>query len=295
MTCYFNKIKNKLIKRISNATISQDEWFRVVCASYNKPPVFLDNAELPGFPPDDIQKNTTGQAGVNTLEEAFIFYQDCVKAFALLNKPIQRYHHLLDFGVGWGRIARFFLRELPLSNIHGIDVMREFVDICKETFKSDNFHVTSPFPPSTMKTGSFDFIIGYSVFSHLSERACREWMQEFHRITTPGGLLALTTRGRHFFDYCESLKGNNLDGYSGALAIMFNDFNEARKRYDQGEFVHSNAKGVTGGKAMTAEFYGETFIPEQYARNAYRDMFTLERFIFDPARQTHPIMVFKRR
>lgn len=295
MAYYLDKIKNKLFNRVGDVKISQEDWFSAVCASYTTPPVFLGNVELPGFPPDIIQTNTTGQAGVNTLKEAFVFYQDCVENFALLGKPMERDNHLLDFGVGWGRIARFFMRELPLSNIHGMDVMRDFVDICKDTFKSDNFYATTPFPPSTMKTGSFDFIIGYSVFSHLSERACREWMQEFHRITTPGALVALTTRGRHFFDYCESLQGKNLDGYSKGLSMMFNDFNEARKRYDQGEFVHSNAKGITGGGAMTAEFYGETFIPEQYAENAYSNMFTLERFIFDPARQTHPIMFFRRK
>ncbi len=30
--------------------------------------------------------------------------------------------------------------------------------------------------------------------------------------------------------------------------------------------------------AMTADFYGETFIPEKYARSAYADLFTLEKF-----------------
>lgn len=120
-------------------------------------------------------------------------------------------------------------------------------------------------------------------------------MHEFYRITKPGALIAVTTRGRPFFDYCESLKGKGLGGYSEALSMMFADFSEARNQYDRGEFVHSNANGVTGGGAMTSEFYGETFIPEQYAKNAYSDMFTLERFLFDPARQSHPILFFRRK
>lgn len=275
--------------------ISQANWFDLVCKSYLQPPVLFNNMELPGFPSDKIQSNTTGQAGVNTLKEAFIFYQDCIETFEILGKPIAGNNKLLDFGVGWGRIARFFLRELPLSNIYGVDVMREFIDICKETFRSNNFDVTTPFPPTALHENSFDYVVGYSVFSHLSENACKEWMHEFYRITKPGALLALTTRGRPFFDYCESLKTKGLGGYSDALSMMFTDFDQARARYDRGEFVHSNANGVTGGGAMNSEFYGETFIPEHYARNAYTDIFTLERFLFDPSRQSHPIMFFRRK
>ena len=82
--------------------------------------------------------------------------------------------------------------------------------------------------------------------------------------------------------------------YSDALANMFADFAAVRHRYDQGEFVHSNALGVTGGGAMTAEFYGEIFIPEEYAKRAYSNWFRLERFLFDPQRQSHPILFFRR-
>jgi len=291
-----NTIGSKLIKLWRDkTTIQRDEWFELVAESYKRPPVSYKKMVLPDFPPDSIQINTTGQAGVDTLKEAFVFYQDCTETFAALGRPISIENKLLDFGVGWGRIARFFLRELPLSNVYGVDVMSEFVDICKKTFNSDNFFVTTPFPPTTLLDNSFDYVVGYSVFSHLSEKACKEWMQEFHRITKPGALIAVTTRGRPFFDYCESLKGKGFGGYSDALSVMFADFSEARNQYDRGEFVHSNASGVTGGGAMTSEFYGETFIPEQYAKNSYSDMFTLERFLFDPERQSHPILFFRRK
>jgi SAM-dependent methyltransferase len=288
-------IKPKLIQQWRAKMTGQDAWFKTICESYESPPVYVNGQKLPGFPSDTIQINTTGQAGVNTLKEAYVFYQDCVETFSALGHPIKPDAQLLDFGIGWGRIARFFLHELPLSNVYGVDVMSEFVDICKKTFNSDNFFVTAPFPPTTIPDNSFDYVVGYSVFSHLSEKACKEWMHEFYRITKPGALIAVTTRGRPFFDYCESLKGKGLGGYSEALSMMFADFSEARNQYDRGEFVHSNANGVTGGGAMTSEFYGETFIPEQYAKNAYSDMFTLERFLHDPARQSHPILFFRRK
>lgn len=275
--------------------IAEDEWFKIICESYIAPPVLYTGRELPGFPSDTIQANTTGQAGVATLKEAFIFYQDCIDVFKQLGHELTPQRKLLDFGMGWGRISRFFLRDMPLEHIYGIDVMAEFVRICRQTFNSEHFLLCNPFPPTEIPPGKMSHIVGYSVFSHLSEKACFSWMEEFHRILAPGGIVALTTRGRPFLDYCERLKDGGHHGYLEALSKMFPDFNEARRRYDKGEFVHSNSSGVTGNGAMNANFYGETFIPEEYASRAYSDFFTLEKFVFNPSRQTHPIMFFRRR
>jgi len=257
--------------------------------------VSWNGRELPGFPPDSVQINTTGQAGIDTLKEAFIFYQDCINAFQRMGSPLKAGHQLLDFGAGWGRISRFFLHELPVENIYGIDVTEESVQTCRRDFGSENFTLCAPFPPTSIPDGKMNFVVGYSVFSHLSEQACSRWMQEFHRILAGGGIVALTTRGRPFFDFCEGLRKGNHSGYLAALANMFSDFGDARARYDRGEFVHSNSDGVTGGGAMSAEFYGESFIPEAYAKTAYSEWFTLEEFLFDPHRQTHPIMFFRKK
>ena len=125
----------------------------------------------------------------------------------------------------------------------------EFIQICRKTFHSNNFSVCMPFPPTSIPNKKINFVIGYSVFSHLSEEACAQWMGEFHRLITPRGILVLTTRGRPFFDYCEGLKGQGHTGYSAALSEMFPDFTDARTRYDNGEFVHSNRLGSHGWRS----------------------------------------------
>jgi ubiquinone/menaquinone biosynthesis C-methylase UbiE len=275
--------------------ISNKEWFDLICKSYFNRTVSFNNILLPYFPSDQIQINTTGQCGVNTLREAFIFYEDCINFFKDIKGNIFESDNILDFGIGWGRIARFFLKDILKDNIYGLDVTDEFINICKETFDSDNFFLSDPFPPCKFENNKFDYIIGYSIFSHLSEKACKEWMAEFYRITKPGALLALTTRGRSFFDYCERLKKSKAEGYSRALSLMFSNFNEARKLYDSGFFVHSNREGVNGGGRMTSEFYGETFIPKEYAEKEYSSYFTLKKFLFDEKRQSHPIMFFRRK
>lgn len=273
---------------------NNDEWFRIVCESYINNNYSYNGLSLPQFPPESIQINTTGLSGKEALHEAFVFYEDCINVFNGLGASISREDKILDFGVGWGRIARFFLRDIPVSNLYGIDVMDEFIKICRDTFNSPNFSITNPFPPTQFENNFFDYVVGYSVFSHLSEKACFEWMKEFSRIVKPGGVVALTTRGRPFFDYCESLKGQNMGQYADSLSTMFPCFDNARKSYDEGSFVHSNANGVTGNGESQAYFYGETFIPEEYAKTAYADLFHLEAFLYNPERQSHPIMFFKK-
>lgn len=258
----------------------QNKWFKKICDSYLNPPVSHDGKELPGFPSDTIQSNTTGQAGINTLKEAFIFYQDCIETFKQLGVPLMTQNKLLDFGVGWGRIARFFLRELKLDNLYGIDVMEEFIKICKETFRSKNFSVCNPFPPVQFPAETFDCIVAYSVFSHLSERATLAWVKEFARILKRGGVVVLTTRHRSFLDYCEQLRETAKDGYMLGLATMFDSFDEARQRYDRGEFVHSNTAAVSGGGVRHSGYYGESFIPEGYVRQHFSQWFRVLRFRF---------------
>jgi len=289
--------------------IDLDEWYNLISQSYLAPPVIYKEKVLPGFPSDTIQENTTGQFGVATLKEAFIFYKDVIANCEALGTPIMENNKILDSGVGWGRIARFFLRELALDNIYGVDVMPEFVEICQETFQSNNFSSCQSHPPTSFPNSHFNFIVGYSVFSHLSEDACLAWMKEFSRILEPGGIVALTTRGRPFFDFCESQKKtkegfyltlkklfnkNKPSGYLEALGMLFEDFDAARKKYDRGGFVHSNIEGVDGGGSLNKTFYGETFISEVYARNSYAPFLELKKFMFDPSYQSHPIMFFQK-
>jgi SAM-dependent methyltransferase len=273
--------------------LPRDAWLEVVCDAYEGRRADLPGAMLPGFPPDQLQINTTGQAGRPTLKEAHSFYLDCVETFERLGQPIRFDDRLLDFGVGWGRIGRFFLNEINPDNLFGLDVDPEFVAVCRETFAAGRFETCPFFPPTDLSGGQFSFIVGYSVFSHLSEEACRAWMKEFHRLLRPGGLVALTTRGRWFFDYCESLGETATEGYGWALSRLFSDFAQARRQYDAGELVFS-AAGVTGGGVREGGAYGETFIPEAFAARAFLPHMELVEFQFDPARQAHPIMFFRR-
>lgn len=300
MSVYENTLNTQIIKKYrGNSMIgleqTENQWFEAILNSKVIGPKGEIYIDLPTFPSETIQSNTTGQAGKGTLLIGFEFYKNVISTLTSLNSRLCSSHKLLDFGVGWGRICRFFMRELPLVNIYGLDVNKELIDICNETFKSNNFSVCGIYPPTSFSDNSFNLITGYSVFSHLSEEACMRWIKEFYRVLVPGGIVAITTRSRDFFDYCEQLNGPDLIGYPLALSQMFDDFNKARARYDSGFFVHSNSEGVSGGGVLNKHFYGETFIPEEYAKTAYAEWFTLEKFVYEPGVIEHPIMYFKKR
>jgi len=274
--------------------ITDDDWFRLLCESARNPAIAYNDYRLPSFPSETLQRNTVGKTGEHAMAEAFGFYQHCLAQFALLGRLPGADHSLLDFGCGWGRIARCFIREIPPANIFGIDVTPEFVDFCKMAFHSHNFITNDALPPTPIPDARFDFIVAYSVFSHLSEAACHAWMTEFARILTSGGLVAVTTRARDFFSACKGLKGRTTDGYSAALAELFKDFDNACRRYDAGEFVHSNVPGVSGGGRMNSSFYGESFIPEAYARTMFLPQFELCAFVYDKERVEQAILFFRK-
>lgn len=262
------------------STLSDKAWLGLICESYLKPNSEGLVSRLPAFPPDSLQEGTTGLYGEATLRQAFAFY--CVVCEALghagfVPGPSSR---LLDFGVGWGRIARFFLREFPAQGIYGIDVDPDLVKVAQECFPSGNFSACSPFPPTKFASGSFDSIVAYSVFSHLSEHAALAWLEEFARLLKSGGIAVLTTRHISFLDFCEGLKGRASSDYEKGLLSMFDSFDEARRRFDGGEFLHSAVQGVAGSGAREGGYYGETFIPEAYVRRIFSRWFVVKSFRF---------------
>lgn len=243
------------------------------------------------LPDSETQRRTTSLAGEDAMREARAFAAQCRARFRrspLWGTPDAR---LLDFGTGWGRIARCFVGDFPAERIIGLDVDPDLIGLARDTVPGAVFVRCDPFPPAPLADASIHFVVAYSVLSHLSEAAALAWVREFARLLRPGGRAALTTRGRWFFDYARTIGG--AEPYHEALRTMFADFGEARARYDRGELVHSNAQGVTGGGVLTGAFYGETFIPEAYARRVYDPILRVREFAEEAG--TQPIMFLEAR
>lgn len=250
---------------------------------------------LPDFPPEELQRNTTGLSSEAALRQAHAFYSDVVNAAAKAGFDLGPNTRALDFGFGWGRISRVFMERLRLANIHGLDVDSSFTDITRALFNSTNFNTCSAFPPTALAAGEFDLVYAYSVFSHLSESACQAWMQEFARVLRPGGLVAFTTRHESFFDYCQWASTQPDDGsYTAALGKLFSDLGPARQAYRDGQLVFASSSGVDGGGPRNSSFYGETWIPEAYARTKFGGSFEFVAGYFDASKYDQACFVLKR-
>ena len=256
--------------------------------------VYYDGNEIPRFPPDAVQIRTTGRAGVETLKEALYYYEDCLEIYKKLRTVNKENDRLLDFGVGWGRILRFFMKDFNVNNLIGVDVKTDLIKICNEIFTWGNFIQSQAFPPINLDSESVDFITGYSVFSHLSEEASLEWIKEFYRILRPGGIVTVTTRGIWFLNYIQKLDPIT-SPYAKALSTAIKDYDEARSLYDKGNFLHVSGSGISGSGELNETFYGETWISEKYAKRKYSEFFKVHDFVFTEGRSTHPIMVLEKK
>jgi SAM-dependent methyltransferase len=276
---------------------SLEDWRQLVVASLqgkgSKTPL---GDPMPTFPAAELQRNTTGLDGEAGIRQAFHFYQDIHRALEKSGSKLGENSKVLDFGVGWGRIARLFLRDIRLDSLYGIDVDSTFIDITAHSFGGGNFSVCNPFPPTEFADASFDLISAYSVFSHLSEDAFKAWLSEFARILRPGGHLAFTTRHESFLDYCAwaATQQDLPQGYTRALGELFPDIESARRKFRDGSILHATSVGVSGGGPRTQEFYGETFIPRTYVERTCRGKFTLVLESFDSARYDQVCFVLRR-
>lgn len=105
---------------------------------------------------------------------------------------------ILDWGCGPSRISRHLPGLLPHATVYGTDYNHETIAWCKANIHNIYFDENRIDPPTGYPDGSFDFIFGISIFTHLSEMNHVAWFQELIRLLSPGGILYVTTHGKIF-------------------------------------------------------------------------------------------------
>ncbi len=254
-------------------SLSDELWLWANTTGYRQHQVLQDI--LPSMPDELSQSRFTGFTGDRTLISAFDTYSLVKQLSEKYLGGISAVQCILDFGCGWGRMVRFFLKDLHPSRIWGVDCLGKIIEVCQQTNRWCNFRVVDPLPPTTFPDEMFDLIYSYSVFSHLSEDAHKKWLIEFNRILKPGGLLITTTRAREFIEYCSMLrnsKGRPPDGVETA----FPHTKQSLSDYDNGMYCYYP---LGGGDILDASFYGETCIPKGYVLNHWTKDFIFLEYI----------------
>ncbi len=196
-------IAEKIFERY-NAT-SDEEWRKIIQRSATEPSV--DGITFPLVPDPDIQREYVGSTLAENTHEPYQYYKAIKDIYLSHFAQIDEKTKLLDVGSGWGRIIRFFMKDILPKNLFGCDVSSKIIDVCKTSFHGElDFQLIKPLPVTPYENESFDIIEGYSVFSHLSSFAVLHWMNEYFRILKPGGMLAMTVWKESRFDFIQKIQ-----------------------------------------------------------------------------------------
>ena len=246
--------------------IKDEQWLVTLLESIKKNRI--NGIEFPAFPNDQTQIDFVGSANENTINEIWPYYK-LVRKISLENGILfDENTRLLDVGSGWGRVIRFFLKDIHPNNLYGVDTMQSSVDLCKKLFNSAlNFQIINTMPPTKFNDLWFDLIEGYSVVSHLSRHAGLMWLDEYYRILKPGGILALTVwKSTHFNFITEWQRTMELsEGYQKMIAQIYTkECIVERKIFDTFGFDYkSYGGGIEGNEEIT---YGEAIMSSAYIK-----------------------------
>jgi len=166
------------------------------------PVASLDRAGpfLPTMPSDDVQQLWTGNCGVPLLEQSVDFMRTVVEA-AALHEMDPHDSRVLDFGIGWGRLARLWLKYGGPGQLDGCDAWEDSLEKSRECglrnrlVRSDPLLDDLPFEES-----SFDIIWAFSVFTHLSPKAMHDGFAGLRRMLKQRGTLVFTVRPHSYWD-----------------------------------------------------------------------------------------------
>ncbi|MCB0865933.1 MAG: class I SAM-dependent methyltransferase, partial [Solirubrobacterales bacterium] len=172
----------------------------------------------------------------------------------------------LDFGLGWGRITRFFARDIAPGSLLGVDPTEDILEVCRDSRIPAEL-ARSEFLPETLPFDGVDLAYSFSVFTHISEGAADVCLDALHAALNPGGLLIVTIRPPAYLQLDPKMHG--------ALAEL-GDPVEALKepRY---VFVPHDADGhpQEGSVAEGEMTYGDCVISLPFVRESWGDRFDL--------------------
>ena len=105
--------------------------------------------------------------------------------------PISKDSNILDWGVGCGRIMRYFIND-GYENLYGLDIDQFNIDWCQKNLPGAQYLRCDFDPPTEFPDNKFDLIHAHSVFTHLTEKDEKAWLTELNRILSPNGIGCVT-------------------------------------------------------------------------------------------------------
>jgi SAM-dependent methyltransferase len=161
---------------------------------------------LPNVPAPELQATWNGRSGLSLASQSKAFYSKVRGSYARHGATSLSAALVLDFGCGWGRLTRYFARDVAAGCLFGCDPLEPILDVCRKDGVPATF-ARSDFTPDRLPFGEqFDLAFAFSVFTHLSEAAHERCLLALHGSLKPGGILVVTIRPPAFLDICDPLR-----------------------------------------------------------------------------------------
>lgn len=202
----------------------------------------------PRWPDLQIQAGYTGTNNVDTLRRAFAFIDVLAKDGAF--KPGWKG---LDYGCGWGRFASVLLSKGTPDQLDLCDAWIHTLRIIAELgYGNRIFRVSELLKPGEIAEGIYDFILSFSVFTHLSHQAFAQNMPLLRAALKPSGTFYFTVRHEDFIEHKYADRAEELGATLG----------------DSG-FVHVDSGGDISGQKVFGDMivtvdYLQRFGPVRY-------------------------------
>ncbi len=225
---------------------------------------------LPSIP-QPANQNATASKGQSDLAYGFNLYQAYRRLFLEHGGEFNDHTKVLDFGCGWGRLIRFFIRDVSPQNLFGTDITEQDIKTCQATNRWASFSLNDVSPPLNYLDQSFDLIYAHSVFSHLPEALTNDWVNDFNRLLKPGGMLIFSTLKRDFFGkVAKWLHQDKLQKWQNSACIAFDNVGRHIAAYDRGEFCYGSVDQPN---------YGYAAIPQAYIEKHWTRIFQDVQFL----------------
>ncbi len=243
--------------------LDDDLWALLLSRQYSSYPHIL--ALLPEVPEPALQIKWNGAAGLALLTQSKAFYRHAKAIVAAHGATALADSRVLDFGLGWGRLARFFARDVAPGSLLGVDPTEDILEVCRRSRVPAEL-ARSEFLPESLPFEAVDLAYSFSVFTHISEPAADTCLRALHRSLAGGGLLIVTIRPPAYL----ALDAQMHD----ALAELGGDPVAAVRRAGYVFVPHPAAghpqEGADAGGEMT---YGEAVIGVAHIRERWGELF----------------------
>jgi SAM-dependent methyltransferase len=162
---------------------------------------------------------------------------------------------VLDYGCGWGRLARMMAYYTDPANIWCVDPLKDSVNICKDDGVLGNIRL-SEYHPTELPVGAaqFDLAYAYSVFTHTSKRATTMALNTVRRYMKPDGLFVITVRPVEIWGLAEF--GENAEANRAELIA---EFDRTGFSFLENPHMRIDGESVYGVTAIAPEWITRTF------------------------------------